>query len=641
MIKVREEINVKKHAFRISIQTTSLILLCLIHHPVPVTAQQGGAVPAREEIEKQYTWDLSALFESDEQWEEAFGLAEKEIEEYAAYEGKISASARFLLECLKLNDEIGIQMDELSSYASRKRDQDLGRSEYQAMSQRIQSLRTKRAGATAFIEPEILSISEDDLKKFLNKEKELGLYKHYLDDIRRVRAHILPKEQEELLSLTYDVTGGAYATFSMMTNADFEWGNIRDENDQEVQMSQGRYILYMTSPDRRVRRDAYMELYVPFENYLNTLTSLFSTRMKTDIFYTRARKYQSSLEAALDGPNVPVEVYHNLVNSVNDNLAPLHRWAAVKKHVLGLEELHPYDTYAPLFPEVEKKYTYEEAQEIVREALRPLGDRVQAILDRAFKERWIDVFENAGKRGGAYSSGVYSVHPYILLNFNGTLSSVSTLAHELGHTIHSYLSNETQPYIYAGYASFNAEVASTTMEALLYDYLLKHAATDADRLSLLQEYIQRFGSTFYRQTRFAEFELAVHRMVENDEPLTREVLTPLFGDIYQRYWGPDMVVDDVERISWARIPHFYYNYYVYTYATSFAASQLIARRIKYEGQAAVDDYLRFLSSGGSDYPVDLLKIAGVDMSSPAPFSATASRMNELLDQMEEIISRSQ
>ena len=623
----------------ILISSTMVLFLSQLSGISQLFAGHDRAVPTRYEIGEQYTWDASALFESDQRWEEAYAQAEEMIGEFGKYRGRLGKSGKTLLACLKLNDEVGILSDKLSSYTARKRDVDLSNTTYQAMTQRMRSLQVKRYTANAFIEPEILLIGNKKLNKFLKREKGLNLYEHYLEDLRRLKAHILPREQEKLLSLAGEVTAGSSSAFGMLTNADFSWGNILDEENREVEMSRSRYLLYMTSPDRRVRHDAYMELYIPFEKHLNTLTSLLITKLKTDIFYMKARKYDSSVEAALDGPNIPTEVYHNLINTLNDNLGPLQRWAVLKKRVLGVDELHPYDTYAPLFPEIEMRFTYEEAQEIVREAFRPLGEEVQDILDKAFSERWIDVYENVGKRGGAYSSGTYGVHPYILLNFNGTLSSVFTLAHELGHSIHTYLAHETQPYIYSDYATFNAEVASTTSEALLRDYLLENAESDGERLALLQQYVQNIGSTFYRQGRFAEFELLIHEMVERNEPLTYEVLNRLFGDMYQKYWGPEMVVDDEEKLSWTRIPHFYYNYYMYTYATSFAASQLIAKKIHEEGQPAVDNYLKFLSSGGADYPIELLKIAGVDMSTPAPIEATAARMDELLDRMEEIISR--
>ena len=555
------------------------------------------------------------------------------------YEGQLDKSGKTLLAALKHGEKTYMLFERLDSYAARKRDEDLGNTTCQALAQRMQGLGTKLANAAAFVDPEILAIPDKKLQRFMRREEGLQLYDFYLEDLRRSRAHILPKEQGELLALAGEVTSGPSTAFGMLTNADFKWGTIKDETGNDVEMSGGRYYYFMTSGDRRVRHDAYKELYVPFQGHINTMTAMLTTQIKRDIFYAKARKYDSSLKAALDGPNIPVSVYHNLVNTINDNLAPLQRWASIKKRVLGVKELHPYDTYAPLFPDVEKKYTYEEAQEMIKEALKPLGDKVQLILEKAFTERWIDVYENKGKRGGAYLSGIYGVHPYILMNFDGTLNSVFTLAHELGHSMHSYLTNETQPYIYADYAAFNAEVASTTNEALLMDYLLGRAKSDAERLSLLQQHVQDIGVTFYRQTRFAEFELAAHQLVENDEPLTHEVVNKLFGEMYRKYWGPEMVVGEEEALSWSRIPHFYYTYYVYTYATSFAASQLVARRIREEGQPAVEDFLKFLSSGGSDYPIELLKIAGVDMSTPAPIEATTAKMNELLDQMEAILAR--
>ena len=626
---------------RLTNQVTLLFvgLLLILPGTSVLQAQDSDRIPTRDEVEEQYTWDLTNLFASDEKWEEGFKQAETMIEKFAKYEGQLGKSSKNLLAGLKHQDEAGILMNMLYTYAGKKRDQDLGNTTYQAMAQRVQGLATKMTNASAYFEPEILAIPESKLNKFLQKDEGLRLYDHYLDDLTRVKAHVLPKDQEQLLALAGDVTRGPSNAFGMLTNADFTWGTITDENGEEVEMSRGRYILFMNSSDRRVRHDAYKELYVPYQDHLNTLAALLTTQIKRDIFYSRARKYGNSLESALDGPNIPVSVYHNLVGTINDNLEPLHRWAGIKKHVLDVDELHPYDTYAPLFPDVERQYTYEEAQTIILDALQPMGEKVLDIVQRAFAERWIDIYENVGKRTGAYSWGTYGAHPHILMNFNGTLDNVFTLAHELGHAVHSYLSMENQPYVYAGYPAVQAEVASTTFEGLLREYLLERAETDAESLSLLQEYVQDIGSTFYRQTRFAEFELAVHEMVENDEPLTHEVLNQVFGDMYQKYWGSDMVVDDEERMSWARIPHFYYNYYVYTYATSFAASQMVSKRIKEEGQPAVDDFLTFLSSGSSKYPIATLKLAGVDMSTPAPVQATTAKMDELLDQMESILAR--
>lgn len=626
----------KNNSFYKNITIALSILLIIFSGLI---GQESGAVPTREEMDINFTWDLSYLYDSDEAWEDAFKKAQNMDNALSSYENSLSKNGSTLLKCLQLNDEAGILLDKLWSYASRKADQDLGNTENQARLQRIRSLYTNISTATAFIDPEILTISDKKLKRFLKKNDELMVYKYYFDELNRVQDHVLSKKEEKLLALAGKATSGTSATYGILTNTDFKWGMIKDENDNSVEMSGGRYYRYTSSSDRRVRHDAYNEIYVPYDNHLKTLTSLIATQLNTNIFYMQARNYETTLDRALHGPNIPTSVYYNLIDGVNNNLEPLHRWAELKKRILKVDELHPYDTYAPLFPNVVKQYTYEEAQVLIKESFAPLGDEIQEIVDRAFKERWIDVYENAGKRGGAYSSGTYGIHPYILINFDGTLNSVLTLAHELGHTIHSYLTNSTQPYIYSNYATFNAEVASTINEALLRDYLLERAETDEEKLSLLQQYIQDIGSTFYRQTRFAEFELAIYKMAENDEPLTSDSFNKIFGKIYSKYWGPSMIIGDEEKLSWSRIPHFYYNYYVYTYATSFAASQMLAQDIKEQGQLAVDRLKKFLSSGGSDAPLALLKLAGADLSTQAPFEATAAKMNDLLDQVEKILAK--
>jgi len=601
---------------------------------------QGASktVPTREEVAEKYTWDLSGLFENEQSWDEEFSSVQSYIGKFSSFENTLGKSGNNLLQYLQFQDEASQKIYLLYSYAGKKRDQDLGNTENQVRVQKISTYLSNISKASAFVDPEILSISDKKLTKFYKKTPGLKKYRFYLDDLRRVGPHRLDKSGEKLLSLSGPVTSVPSSAFSFLTNSDFTWGNIIDEKGDIVQMSRGRYNYFMQSSDRRVRHDAYKELYVPFKSHMNTLTALFTGNLKSSKFYMEARNYPSTLQRALNGPNIPEDVYTSLIKNLNNNLEPLHRWASLKKRILKVDELHPYDTYAPLFPENEKLYTYEEAQEIIKEALKPLGDEVQTIIDRAFKERWIDVYENQGKRGGAYSSGAYGAHPYILMNFNGTINTVFTLAHELGHTVHSYLANENQPFIYTDYTTISAEVASTLNEALLMAYLMEHSDSDAEKLTLLQQYIQDIGSTFYRQTRFAEFELKVHQMHQNEEPLTHESLNRVFGDIYQKYWGNDMVVDEEEKLSWSRIPHFYYNYYVYSYAISFATSQLIAEKIMTGDEVAIQAYLNFLKSGGSDFTVELLIGAGVDLTTPEPVLATTRKMDELLDQMEAIIA---
>lgn len=618
----------------------NFVLCCAILISASVLSAQGATknVPLRSEIVMQYTWDLTDIFQDEQTWDREFEKTGSLIDKFKSYENRLGKSGQILLEFLEFQDESSQRLALLSSYASKKRDQDLSNTENQVRVQKMSAFFGNLSKATAFIEPEILAISSKKLNSWYKKTPGLKKYQFYLENIRRFKPHVLDKDGEKLLSLSSPVTGVASSAFSFLTNSDFTWDNIVDEKGDTVQMSRGRYTYFMASPDRRVRHDAYKALYVPYASHMNTLTALFTGNLKSARYYMEARSYQSTLERALDGPKIPQDVYLSLIQNINDNLAPLHRWAALKKKILDLDELHPYDTYAPLFPENEKLYTYEEAQGLIKEALTPLGDEVQTIIDRAFKERWIDVYENTGKRGGAYSSGTYGTHPYILMNFNGTLSSVFTLAHELGHTMHSWLTNNTQPFVYADYSTTSAEVASTLNEALLMDYMLKRSKSDGEKLALMQQYVQDIGSTFYRQTRFAEFELEVHKLHQEDVPLTHEVINNLFGDMYQKYWGPEMKVDNEERLSWSRIPHFYYNYYVYSYAVSFAASQLIAEKINTGEPGAVDAYITFLKSGGSDYTVELLKKAGVDLTTPAPVLATTKKMDELLDQMEHIIA---
>jgi len=633
-----------RHKISPAIKAMLGCLLCLAlligacGHPAQKT--EVGKIPTRDQIEEQYKWRLEDIYASDNIWEQDFSRVEALISQFKQYDGELGKSAQNLLECLKLQDETWNTLDRIYVYASMRKDEDLNNTTYQALADRANGLYTRAGSATAFISPEILSISDEKLQDFLNKEEGLVLYKHYLDDVTRTKQHTLPKEQENILALASEVMSAPENIFDMLNDADFTWPSIKDEKGNNVEMSKQRYNLLMDSPNRQMRRDAYKAMYVPYEAYKDTLATLFSANIKSHIFNMRSRGYDSCLEAALDDPNIPVSVYHNLVSTVEDNLAPLQRWAALKKNVTGLDELHPYDSYVTMFAESTQTYTFEEAKEMVKEALRPLGEDYIRVLEEAFSNRWIDVYESAGKRSGAYSWGTYGVHPYVFLNYSSTLSlyDVFTLAHEMGHAVHYYYTYQNQPFIYSSYEIFVAEVASTTNEALLMDYLLKKAEAKETRLALLQRYIGNIVSTFYRQTLFAEFEEMVHHKAEIGEALTPDVLTKMYGDLYQQYWGPAMVVDAEEGLTWSRVPHFYYNFYVYTYATSYAASQLVSQKILTEGTPEVTAYLDFLAGGCAAYPIDLLKGAGADMSTPDPIKATTQKMDELLDQMEAILA---
>jgi len=510
---------------------------------------------------------------------------------------------------------------------------------YQAMHDRIKNLYTQVLSASSFIKPELLSIPNDILLKMINSNEELKVYKHYFDDLLRTKTHTLNKEQEEILALSAEINQIPYNTFSIFTNAELKFPLIKDENGNDFEVSHARYYAAMYSKDREFRKRVFKSYYGKYLEYANTFSVLFNGNMKANIFTAKVRKYNSVREAALDAGNIPISVYDNLVSTANKKLAPLHRWASIKKKLLKVDELHPFDTYVTLFQtEKEKKYSFEEGKEIVLNALKPLGKEYLSTLKTAFNNRWIDVFETQAKRSGAYSSGTtYGVHPYVLLNWSDFLNDVFTLAHEMGHNMHSYYTGQTQPFVYANYSIFVAEVASTFNESLLLDFLIENAETKSEKLYLIEKYLSNITSTFYRQTMFSEFEAITYSRTEKGEALTPDVLCSIYKDLYQKYWGPEMTIDKEEEYTWSRVPHFYYNFYVYQYATGYAASEVLAKKVRAEGQPAVEKYLNFLKSGNSDYPISILKNAGVDMNSQEPVIAVTRKMNELLDEMEALL----
>ena len=614
------------------------LLLNLQNYDVS-NAQSNGELPSREDIPLEQTWNVNDIYESVQLWESDFKLIENSISEYEKFKGSLDNSAIDLLKCLQFDDEIGIKISQLYLYASLRKDLDLGNAENQGRYERISSLASKIGAASSFIRPELLSIQEDKLWNFVESENGLKIYKQQLNDLLRTKSHTLSPKEEELMALSGPVRDVASNVFGMFNNADIQFPKVKDENGEDIKISHGRYGAAMYSTDRDYRERVYKGLYKPFMEYKNTLVALFNGNIKSAMFNAKARNYSSTREAALDPNNIPLEVYDNLVNTVNENLDPLHRWGSLKKKILGIDELHPYDTYVTLFPSVKKEYTYEKSIDILLDALKPLGEDYLNSLMLAFNNRWIDVHETKGKRSGAYSSGVsYGVHPYVLLNWANQLNDVFTFAHEMGHNMHSYYTEKNQPYPYANYSIFVAEVASTANEALLLDYLIENAESKEEKLSLIENQLNSMTTTFYRQTRFAEYEKLVHKKTESGEALTPELLSDLYGEMYQKYWGKDMIVDNEETFTWARIPHFYYNFYVYQYATSYAASQELVSQIKNEGQPAIDRFLDFLKAGSSKYPIDVLKTAGVDMTSPQPILAVVKKMNQLLDQMEALLA---
>jgi oligoendopeptidase F len=602
------------------------------------TEGTNGELMKRENIDDKYKWDLTQMFKSDEDWEKEYLRLDSQSEKIKSYKGNLGKSSSILLEALEFTDKLWADIQLLMQYASMSKDIDLSNTKYQAMYSKALSIANNVSTAVSFLRPEILSIPENKIQMFIKENKGLQIYKHKLNNIIRMKPHTLTNNEEEILSLAGPVDESFMATYRLWANADIKYPTIKDENGNDYQLSPARYYSGMYSPNREFRERVYKNYFIPFMDFKNTLTSLYYGSIKSNIFQAKARKYNSTLEWSLDQVNVPVEVYKNLIKSVNDNLTPVHRWCSLKKKILKIDKMHAYDTYVTLFPSSKKKYTYDEAVQLILKALKPLGEDYNKNLKYAFDNRWVDVYETKGKRSGAYSTGaVKGSHPYVLLNWAGELDDVFTLAHEMGHNIHSLYSAENQPYPYADYPIFLAEVASITNEMLLLDYLIELSESKEDKLMLIEKYLNNIQGTFYRQTRFAEFEMVIQQMVEKGEPLTPDVLAKIFGEMFQKYWGPDMSVDEEESHSWSRIHHFFYDYYVYSYATSFAAAQLIADNIRNEGKTAIERHLAFLKSGESDYPIPTLMKNGVDMTNPKPIVAVAKKMNELLDKMESLL----
>lgn len=604
------------------------------------TNQSTKELINRKDIDAKYTWNLKDLYESDEAWEQDLTKEDALITKYKEFEGKLGASADELLKFLKLDEEVGMRLNKLYQYASQAKDLDLSNTKYQGMFDRIQNVGNKVSTSVSFVRPELLSIPEEKLWSFINGKNELIHYKHYIENILRVKPHTLSKDQEKLLSLGEPVAQTFFNTYSLFSNADIDFPTIKDSEGNDFKLSHARYYTAMYSSDRAFRERAYHAIYIPFIKNINFLSSNYSGSIRAKIFNAKARNYESTLAAALDENNIPLQVYHNLVNTVNENLKPQQRLLSIKKRVLKLNDFHSYDVYVTLFPAVKKKYTPEQGMELVLNALKPLGGDYIKNLKFAFDNRWIDFYETKGKRSGAYSTGgAKGIHPYVLLNWSGELNDVFTLAHEMGHNMHSWYSSNTQPYIYADYPTFLAEVASITNEALLLKYLIEHAESKEEKLALIEKGIDNIRGTFYRQTRFAEFEMKAQAMLEAGEAMTPDKYANLFGEIFQKYWGPEMITDNEEKHSWTRIHHFYYNFYVFQYATSLAASEALIAKIISEGQPAIDRYLNFLKSGSTDYAIPTLKKAGVDMTTAEPILAVTKKMNSLLDEMEKLIGQ--
>lgn len=595
----------------------------------------------RKDISEELTWKLEDIYPSDQAWQEAYqGLSEK-MKSITKYKGKLSESADELTECLKLDSDISKELSRLSSYAGMKADQDLGNSRYLALQQKAHNLSTEYRSLASFIKPEISEIDTEKIDAFLKQKPELSVYKLFLTDIQRTKIHRLRESEEKILADVGLFASGPENIYSVFTNAEMPYPEVTLSNDRTVKITKAAYTLYRAEKNRADREKVFKAFFGSLNSFKETFAAQLYENVKKDVFYARTRKYESSLHAALDNDNIPVEVFHSLVGNVHNNLNTLHRYLKLKKKMLGLDVLQYSDLYVTAIEEVDANYTPEQAEQLVLKAAGPLGKGYTDVLEKAFTQRWIDFYPTPGKRAGAYSNGsVYDVHPYILMNYNGKYDDVSTLAHELGHSMHSYLSNTSQPYPTADYSIFVAEVASTFNEALLIDEVLEQVEDDNAKLAILTNYLEDARTTLFRQTLFAEFELKIHQLVEQGQPLTGDLLNQIYGDLLKFYYGHNKGVchiDDLYGSEWAYVPHFYYNFYIYQYSTSFCASQALSKQVLDKQQASVNRYLNLLKSGGSDYPINQLKNAGVDMTTSEPFNQTIAVMNSVMDRIEEIL----
>jgi len=590
----------------------------------------------RSQIPIEDTWATEDMYPSDAAWEEELATLELDQNELVGYAGRLGESGEVLFNYLRKSETTDEKISLLANYCMRKSDEDTRNATYQAMTGKFMSIVVAMGAALSFETPELLAISDETMDRFYADYPALERYRRALSNVRRKKAHVLSPAEEKLLASAGELSQTPDTVYGMFADADLKFEDALDAEGNPHTVSQATFVPLQNSSDRTLRKNAYESLYKGFGDFKNTAASLLNAQNKQLKFFAEARKHKNAFEAALFNTNVPTSVYLNLIETVHKNMDKMHRYVRLRKKMLGVDELHFYDVYAPLVADADKKIPFAEAKQTVYEALAPLGEDYRKILKEGFENRWIDVYQNVGKRSGAYSAGA-AVHPYVLLNYSGTLDSQFTLAHEMGHALHSYLSNKRQNPVDASYVIFVAEVASTCNEALLMEYLLNKTTDKKERIYLINHFLEQFKGTLYRQTMFAEFELNIGKMVANGQTLTADVLCNEYRRLNEEYFGSDMVVDDQIAVEWARIPHFYYNYYVFQYATGYSAAIALSRRILKEGEPAVADYLSFLSGGCSKSPIDLLKGAGVDMTEPAPVEAALDLFGQLLDEMESLI----
>lgn len=591
----------------------------------------------RSDIDSKFKWDIEAMYPDEAQWEKDIADCVLAAEKFTRFQGKVTDSSEILFEALDEKDKIWRKLEHAFVYAAMKKDEDNRVDKYQSMDDKCGSAIAKVSAAMSFFAPELLAADEEKILRFIDENPKLKLYRFALEDALREKKHVLSTAEENILAQLSEVTGATNDIFKMLNNADLTFGTVVDEDGDTVNLTHGNYITFMESHDRDLRKAAFTNMYEAYKAFINTIATTYNYNTKNDAVSARIRKYDSARQAALSSGNIPEEVYDNLIAVVNEYLPVLHRYIALRKKVLGVDELKMYDVYVPLVQLPKKEIPYEEALKMMQEGLAPLGTEYLAQVDKGTKEGWIDVYENQGKTSGAYSFGSYDSKPYILLNYTNTLKDVFTIVHEMGHSMHSFYTRKTQPFAYGDHSIFTAEVASTVNESLLMQHLLAKE-TDAEmRKYLINYYIEEFRTTLFRQTMFAEFEMLTHKEIENGGVLTAKWLCDVYDELNKKYFGPALFEDEYIRYEWARIPHFYRGFYVYQYATGYSAATAISKRILTEGESARKDYIEFLKSGSSNYPVELLKIAGVDMSSPEPIRMAMETFKDLVDELEKLL----
>lgn len=590
----------------------------------------------RSEIKDEYKWDLSKIYKDEKEWQKDFDDAKEEVLKATSYKNSFLINGKKLYEYFKYDEAVSRKLEKIYYYAHLNHDADTLNEKYKIMTNKVSDLFTKYNELSSFVVPEILKLDEKKLASFYADEKKLEDYRFSIENIYRFKNHTLDEEKEKMLSNLSKCLSNPEETYEALTDSDFEYDYITDEKGNKVKFNESNYSLFIKSKDRSVRKKAFEMLHNKYKKYIRTITSTYKGEVETNVVLAKIRNYDSAISASLYSDNVSQDIYNNLIKVVNDNMDVLYKYYDLKKEILSLDRLHMYDTYVEIINKVSKKYTFDEAKEIVMEALSVLGDKYIKNLKKAFDEKWIDIYHSKGKRSGAYSSGNFDVNPYVLLNFEGTLDDVSTLAHELGHSMHTYLSCKNNPYQYSSYEIFVAEVASTVNELLLANYMLKSSKNKEEKLAIINHILDLYKATLYRQTMFAEFEKETHKLREKGEVLTSDLLSNMYYDLVKKYFGPNVLCDDLIRYEWARIPHFYYNFYVYKYATGISAASYIVDGILNNREGALENYINFLKTGGSMYPLDELKIAGVDLNSKSVVLSAIKTFERYLKEFKDI-----